>query len=235
MILYRALNKEDMDNLFKKGMITSSLISSSLNLNSYPKQIQKKVIQFYSKCCKEVDKNFMLSLVCGHVNGKLVSAKRSPWISTTADFFTAYNYAILSKCKSDFLERRFILCFEVKENMIIKESSDLKMQKIKCGTVLDLSCDKLTNYRTDNLIMPFEYEKNTLKINSNYMLGNYATADSEYLVANYIKLDNYLLLAPASQDQLLHSYGNQITEYISDILISKCKTSNSLHLVKKMI
>ena len=108
MILYRALNEEDLKSLYLDGMITSSLINSYENRTNTSKEVQKKLTEFYKKCYEELDEPFLLSLIYGHINGKLVNAKRSPWISTTSDFFTAYNYATLNKCAGDGLKRRSI-------------------------------------------------------------------------------------------------------------------------------
>lgn len=239
MILYRALNEEDLKSLYLDGMITSSLINSYENRTNASKEVQKKLTEFYKKCYEELDEPFLLSLIYGHINGKLVNAKRSPWISTTSDFFTAYNYATLNKCAGDGLKRRSILCFEIDDNQIINTISELKNKSLENGTALNLANNRLANYRKDNLILPYETKCKIKEKGLNFSISNYATADSMYLIVNSIKLGNYLLLDPLQQDLLIHQYGNDVTNYIEKIVKSleykEEVVTSSLQFYKKMI
>lgn len=239
MILYRALNEEDLKSLYLDGMITSSLINSYENRTNASKEVQKKLTEFYKKCYEELDESFLLSLIYGHINGKLVNAKRSPWISTTSDFFTAYNYATLNKGAGDGLKRRSILCFEIDDNQIINTISELKNKSLENGTAFNLTNNRLANYRKDNLILPYETKCKIKEKGLNFSISNYATADSMYLIVNSIKLGNYLLLDPLQQDLLIHQYGNDVTNYIEKIVKSleykEEVVTSSLQFYKKMI
>ncbi len=240
MILYRALNNEDKINLYRKGMVTCSLINTYDEINKLPNEIQTKVMLFYNNCCNNINKKYILSLIYGHVNGKLVKAKRSPWISTTSDFFTAYDYARLYKCRGKGYERRDIICFEINDDLLINNITELSNKNIVPESILDLSGNKLAYYRMNKFILPFDKSVDDITTSrSCFMIGNYSMADSEHLVANYIKPNNYIILNPIAQDKLLHKYGERVTEYIEKTL---CKeeyidrdNEPSLQLVKKMI
>lgn len=239
MILYRALNDEDIKSLYLDGVITSSLINSYENRKDVTKEVQKKLTEFYKKCCEELDESFLLSLIYGHINGKLVNAKRSPWISTTSDFYTAYNYATLNKCAGDGLKRRSILCFEIDDNQIINTISELTSKSLESGTALNLANNRLANYRKVNLILPYGTQCKIEEKGLNFSISNYATADSMYLIVNSIKLGKYLLLDPLQQDLLIHQYGTDVTAHIEKIVKSleykEEEGASSLQFYKKMI
>ena len=239
MILYRALNDEDMKSLYLDGIIISSLMNSYENRKNASKEVQKKLTEFYKKCCEDLDESFLLSLIYGHINGKLVNAKRSPWISTTSDFYTAYNYATLNKCAGDGLKRRSILCFEIDDNQIINTISELKSKNLENGIALNLANNRLANYRKVNLILPYETKCKIEEKGLNFSISNYATADSMYLIVNSIKLGKYLLLDPLQQDLLIHQYGTDVTTHIEKIVKSleykEEEGASSLQFHKKMI
>lgn len=234
MILYRALNEEDMYNLQSTGKITSSLINSYNNIDSYPIEVQTKINNFYNKCCCEYDKSFMFSLIYGHTNGKLLLAKRSPWISATNDFFTAYNYAKLNKCKWNTIDRRYIICFEIKEGNIIKNICDLQQIPVKNGTAIDLTNNKLAYYRMKKLILPFGISGiDRDNLGTNFSISNFSTSDNQYLISNSIDSRKYLLLSPEVQDKLVKNYGMNVESFIETNFSPK--NNDSLQLVKKMV
>lgn len=241
MILYRALNNEDRNNIYNHGTINCSLNASYQHLDTFPIETQSKIITSYNGCCKNIDNKFILSYIYGHINGNLIKAKRSPWISTTSDFFTAYSYARLYKCKETNYERRSILCFEVDDELIINNMTELREKNIVPGTVLDLSGNKLTYYQMNKFLLPFEKNNdNFVTMKSGFMSGIYSKADNEYLIANYIKPTKYLLLTPLMQDKLFHKYGENITDYFEKRFNSmdSCEVgtnANSLQLFKKMV
>ena len=240
MILYRALNDEDMKSLYLDGIIVSSLVNSYENRTCYSNEVQNKIILFYEKCCKDLNNSFLLSLIYGHVNGKLVNAKRSPWISTTSDFSTAYNYATLNKCARNGFQRRSILCFEIEDDQVIDTLSELTSKNLESGFALNLTNNKLASYRKNNIVLPYGTQSSeTEEKGLNFSISNYATADSMYLVANYIKPQNYILLDPLQQDLLIHKYGDDITSYIEKTVKSlkykEEEQTDSLQFKKKMI
>lgn len=229
MILYRALNNDDKLNLYKNGIVTSSLINSQDEVGKLPEKI-----------CKNIDNKYMLNFLYGRINDNSMNKKKSPWISTTSDFFTAYNYARLYKCKGINYERRSILCFEIDDNLLINNIEELCYKNIKSGSVLNLSENNLSVYYANGSILSNNRINDNITIlKSSPVVKTYSASDSEYLIALYIKTNKYLLLDPITQDKLLHKYGEDITEYINRTLCQEeHETSNnrsSLQLVKKMI
>lgn len=227
MILYKSLNNQDMIDILNNKKLECSLLKSYKNVESYPIEVQDRIKLFYNKCCEDIDKSFILSLMYGHVNGRLAENNRSPWISVTSNFYTAYSYSNMEKHA-----RNNILCIYVDDSLIIRNFRQLQERKIKKGTVIDLSNNKLVYYRMNGIISQFKmngldrdcFEKN-LDIN------NYLTTDYQYLISNCIELNNYILLTPKMQNEIILS-GIAPEEYISNELSDH---GNSLQLVKKMV
>lgn len=229
MILYKSLNKQDMINIINNNKIECSLLNSYKNVENYPIELQDRIKLFYNKCCKNIDKSFILSLMYVHINGKLDESNRSPWISLTSNFYTAYNLANINKYTKN---GKNILCIYVDDSLIIRNMRQLQERKIENGTIIDLSNNKLAYYRMNGIISQFKMnglDKECFEKNLN--LNNCLITDYQYLISNCIKLDNYILLTPRMQNEIILS-GINPEEYISKELLNN---ENSLQLVKKMI
>mgnify|MGYP004629618465 CR=1 FL=1 len=228
VILFRALNPEDEKNFSKNETIISSLIYSYFNLdNSLIVNDKDKVLNFYNKCFNLNQKEELLRLICGHVNGKLVNAKRSPWISTTSNFKSAYDYAKLDKCKGNLIRRRQVICFEVNDDMIINTAEECQNNNFSIGMVLNLTDNRLALYRKAGIVVSYDTTNipEAAKRGSNFSFSNYAIKDNEYLVVGLIKPSNYILLTPEEQDFLLEEYGTGIMKYFEEkINYTKVKT-----------
>lgn len=224
MILYKSLNNQDMIDIINNKKLECSLVKSYKNIENYPIEVQDRIKLFYSKCCKDIDKFFMLSLMYGHINGRLVENNRSPWITVTSNFYTA--------CNMEQQSRNNILCIYVDDNLIIRNIRQLQERKVKKGTVIDLSNDKLAYYRMNGIISQFNInglDRTCFEKNSN--TNNYLTTDYQYLISNCIELNNYIILTPRMQDEIILSDIDP-EEFISNELSNR---GNSLQLVKKMI
>lgn len=215
MILYRALINDDLKELNEKGEINCTLYRSYNDLENCKNINRTKSI--YKLCYIEAKKDVLLSLIYGHVNGKLVSsAKRSPWISLTSSFNAAYKYANLEKC-IETIDKRYIICFEVDDNMIINNNIDFELKDITDGAIVNLSNGELAQYRRDGIIIPFGETKEKERTGSNFMFDKYSKTDKEYLICYKLEPINYILLSPNEQKELINS-DMDINEQIKNML-----------------
>lgn len=220
MILYRAMYDMDLKNLEENGIIRSTLLTAYDNpkLNSNPKMVQ----QNYKICY--IDKNIKdsLSLIYGHVNGRLVvEAKRSPWISLTSSFERALFHAKKNN--------RVIVAFEYDDNNIIKKPSDFDKLNIFAGALVDLSDNKLALYRRENKIVGMGEQIDKERTGEKFRISNLSTKDQEHLKFDKLELSNYYLIHPNEFD----FYEKYSDEEINEIIKIKLEEQKPKQLVKK--
>ena len=106
MLLYRAINNSDKNNLDNNNSIYCSLVNSYFSLKKlntsgktyYEKRKIKErkfKIVHYVNACILGDKGNALDIILGHVCGQNIRSNTSPWISVSSDFhFVAEEYSV---------------------------------------------------------------------------------------------------------------------------------------------
>lgn len=221
MILYRALNDDDMKTYYDNQTIYCSLINSYNDITNYSKEGINKLKDFYNRCYKNMEPHFALSLVLGHISGNLDKAKRSPWISLTSNFKIAYKYASLQKCSENATKEKNILCFEVNDKTII--NNDNQLEELESESIIDFSNGQLKKYYEEGKILSFDHknkdENNEPNFIKSFRISNYATGDNEFLMLNLLKLKRHLLLNPSEQREIIKN--NDSNEFINEELTKK--------------
>ena len=83
MLLYRALNHNDMINYNEGKPIYCSLYNGTVLPNVG--KISKNRNKYYNLCFR--NKNaYALDLIVGHISGKGIGVNVSPWVSTSKNF-----------------------------------------------------------------------------------------------------------------------------------------------------
>ena len=181
MILYRALTKEDLEELERLKKINSTLYRSYNNLENCKNR--EKTKEMYNLCYNEKNEKDILSFIFGHISGKLVSsALRSPWISLTSDYFVASKYANLDK-----ESLRYILCLEIEDEKIIDNIDQFEPGKIFDNNYLNLSDNQLLEYRDNGIIIPYKADPDAKRKSRSFTLANYCKKDKQYLICYEIE------------------------------------------------
>lgn len=202
MISYRALTHEDLDELKKYVNEIRCTIKHSYDADN------KKCTYIYNKCFEEIDKDYILGLVYGHIHGGLVDVKRSPWISLTSDFNAAYKYATCEKKLKKRSYERDILCFEIDDEKVIRSCDEFNIEKFNSGSVIDLSNGQLADYRIKKIMQPLTVDKKENPKGKNFTLANYSKADKELIIFDKITLlkDSYVLIKKEDQKTLFDEF-----------------------------
>lgn len=212
MLLYRAVNIEDIKNLENKEDIKCSLI------RTYQKKSRISSGIYYDLCIKK-ERQYALDVIAGHIAGNRLRVGLSPWISTSKDFsFVCSEYAIpQAGAYNEAGVRKPIILIEQKDILTtIDQVKPLREEKIKEDIIIDLSNNNLNNLYGQalmseaynkkmpgyNWIKDFNYELNPNAINVNG-LSNYASYAKEVLFFKQIRNNNIkLIIYPILQDIL---------------------------------
>lgn len=173
MILYRAINIDDINNLNNNNNIYSSIINSYIK--SKEKEIRKNIYNYYNACIKG-SKSCALDTIIGHISGKRISAKISPWISTTTDFdIAAQEYAIPQSGTHNYSkDRKPIILIDYPDDKILSTKEEVFKLRNNIIETNDFSID----LRNDNL--------NELFVNEAIMAEKYNEQLPGYDVVAYL-------------------------------------------------
>ncbi len=232
MILFRAINENDLNYLNKNQNIPCSLLTSYQNrFNSYNKDIIEDRYNLYFNYKREYSLNGMV----GHVSGAKFKMKdrffRSPWISTSKNFdYIASEYAIPQSGNYNWNNvRKPIILINIDDNKIFNTCDGVNNLKETFSTDfgVDLSNNNLFNLFENNIIsnessLSLCYDPKEKKlINATKIPGfsNFAKESYEVLIYKEINKDDIkLVIYPALQD-ILYSCGVRVGncyEYIKE-------------------
>lgn len=142
MLLFRAINTNDYDNLINNKDIECSLIrTNDLNLRRSGKT-------YYNLCIKG-KREYALDVAVGHVAGKRLNAGLSPWISTTKDFdFVCSEYAVPQAGAFNELDIRKPVIIIEKNNILsdVEEIKRLRKNIKKEDIIIDVSNGNLNKF-----------------------------------------------------------------------------------------
>lgn len=204
MLLFRAINEEQLSYIKEGEMLSSLLISYDRNLVNNIKQVKEN---YNNSIGKSKNIFYQLSFIIGHTSGKLLEACRSPWISVTKKFEIALEYAMLRKCQYKQTDIRAIVCFEIEDAKIVEYNENLTINDLECinnGHVLDLSNGNLNNFFKSGLIPTITECKELSQTNKKHaslkktelVQSNYSYYDNELLIFGKIILDDFLIIKP---------------------------------------
>lgn len=210
MLLFRAINYNDLANYNNGNDIYSSLINSFLLSRDNNKEIRKNVYEYF-KLCFNLKREYALDTIVGHISGKRLEANISPWISVSQDFnFVASEYSIPQAGKYNFIrERKPILVIDIPNDKILRNKETILKLRNNSDIndfIIDLRDDNLNTLYNSKAIISEKYNKDMpgYDVNSDFNnsyynietsvngFSNYATAVKELLVyagirRNYIK------------------------------------------------
>ncbi|MBR1718221.1 MAG: hypothetical protein IJ715_02995 [Bacilli bacterium] len=199
MILYRAINNDDINSLNKYDVIYSSLFNSCLKSKENNKEIRKNVYT-YTNLCTFGKRKYALDTIIGHISGKRISAKISPWISVSPDFsLVASEYSIPQSGRYNYSRiRKSIAILDIPDDIIISDKEKLLeiRESDNQNFVVDLRSNNLSKFFECDAIMAEKYNEDMpgydvvanlnkeLYNNKSEVTGfsNFATSVSEMLV-----------------------------------------------------
>lgn len=230
MLLYRALNFDDLNHYNNNEDICCSLV------DTYNQDKNIKNVSIYYDLCINGDFKYSLDSLIGHVSGLRLGVRKSPWISTSYDFgFTASEYAVPQAGRyNPIKERKPIIIMYIDEDDIKWQNEELKLLRDKKvdRCIVDISLGRLNGYFDSGAIDAEKYnedmpgydvidsinrEINNYKTNVNGF-SNYSFASSEVLIYNKIdKKDIKACIGPKLVD-VLYSCGIDMEKYGSFII-----------------
>ena len=233
MILYRALNEEDMDNYNNDNYIFCSLYNAKFN--KINKRISKNYNIYYNLCLLK-DRKYALDSIIGHISGKRLSVNISPWVSTSTDFdFVVREYAVPQAGNYNYQRKRKpVLVIDIDDDKVYSDYNKIiKLRDSRnCDFAIDLRNGLLNEYYDKNAISSEKYNIDMPGYNltadaNRELLGyktsvqgfsNYAYASSEVLIYGAIdKKYNKVLIYPLLQD-IIYSIGVDINELLPLII-----------------
>lgn len=142
MLLYRAINLNDLNDLKNNQDIKCSLIRTH-------EQKSRKSHQTYFDLCIKGRREFALDILAGHVAGGRLRVGLSSWISTTKDFsFACSEYAIpQAGAYNEAGMRKPIIIIE-KDDILheIEDVKSLRQNTVKEDIVIDVSNGNLNKF-----------------------------------------------------------------------------------------
>ena len=233
MILYRALNKDDMRRYYTNDHIFCTLFNAT-TLDNNGKKISKNLTKYYNLCLCDKRK-YALDSIVGHISGKRLGVNISPWVSTSTNFdFVACEYAVPQSGNYNFQhERKPILVIEYDDDKIYSDSDSIySLRDTKdYDFAIDLRNGKLNEYYDNGAVSSEKYNKDMpgydviadinkeLNVTKTSVTGfsNYATAANEIILFGAIdKTYNKFLIYPIIQD-IMYSCNIDINYIIKNI------------------
>lgn len=229
MILYRAINIDDINNLKNGNNIYSSIINSYLL--SKEKEIRKNVYSYYNLCI-EGNRQYALDTITGHVSGQRIGAKISPWISVTSDFEMASSeYSVPQSGKYNYYKyRKPVILLNIPDDKILSEEKEVF--NLRCRNdiddfAIDLRSNNLNKLFESEVIMAEKYntgmpgydvvaELNRLLLDYKTKVSgfsNFSTATNELLVFSQIKKEYIKAIMSPELVDVLYSCNINIEEY----------------------
>lgn len=238
MILFRAINKLDLDNYNSNNNIYCSLY------NSYNKKTSKNsryMYDYYIACLLKERKN-ALDCMVGHVSGSRLINNVSPWISLTSDIdFAMSEYAIVQAGNYNFsYNRKNIIIVDIPDSKILSSNEDVKLlrKSLNDDFVIDLRNNNLSRL-FNNSILAEKYNEDLpgyiLADDMNRLYGtktrintfsNYATGANELLAFKQIRKE-YIknIINPLNQD-IIYSTNIKDINLINDIIKNDYKLNS---------
>lgn len=229
MILYRAINIDDINNLKNGNNIYSSIINSYLL--SQEKEIRKNVYRYYNLCIKG-SRQYALDTITGHVSGQRIGAKISPWISVTSDFEMASSeYSVPQSGKYNYYKlRKPVILLNIPDDKILSEEKEvfnLRNRNDVDDFVVDLRSNNLSKLFENEAIMAEKYnmdmpgydvvaELNRLLLDYKTKVSgfsNFSTATNELLIFSQIKKEYIKAIMSPELVDVLYSCNINIEEY----------------------
>ena len=210
MLLYRAINDNDLKCLRNGESIKCSLINSKLDINSKNKKDQELINSWFNDYFNRV-REYALNGMIGHVSGAKFKCNRSPWISTSTNFrYVASEYAVPQAGNYNWDDKRKpVILIDYCDNKIYDDTHKIEsLKKTKIDDfAINLSDNKLKElYDLDiieNEIKLGYYltkDRKLVKTSIDYT-NNFSTAASEVLIYKEIKNDDIkLIIYPLLQD-----------------------------------
>lgn len=230
MILFRAINKYDLEN-YKSGDDIHCTLYNSFNNKEMKRS--RNVDEYY-RLCLEKNRGCALDCIVGHVSGKRLSVNVSPWISTTTLLdFTLREYAIPQAGDyNHFKERKPVILIDFPDEKVL--STNEEISKIRSSITFDNFAIDLRNNNLNllynNAIYSEKYNEDMPgydvcadcnrilngKVTNVNGFSNFATATNEVLIFSKIKREDIrLIIYPLLQD-ILYSCG--IDEHSIDLI-----------------
>lgn len=229
MILYRAINIDDINNLKNGNNIYSSIINSYLL--SQEKEIRKNVYSYYNLCIKG-SRQYALDTITGHVSGQRIGAKISPWISVTSDFEMASSeYSVPQSGKYNYYKlRKPVILLNIPDDKILSEEKEvfnLRNRNDVDDFAVDLRSNNLSKLFENEAIMAEKYnmdmpgydvvaELNRLLLDYKTKVSgfsNFSTATNELLIFSQIKKEYIKAIMSPELVDVLYSCNINIEEY----------------------
>ena len=215
MILYRAVNDDDINTLQNYDYMYSSLFNSYIKSIDNNKEIRKNVY-IYTKLCAFMERKYALDTIIGHISGKRISAKISPWVSVSPDFnLVSSEYSIPQSGRYNFSKnRKNIAIIDIPDNKIISDEDNLLCirESMVKDFVVDLRSDNLSKFYKNDAIMAEKYNEN--------MPGYDVVASYIYkLTNNKTRVNGFSNFATSVSEMLV--YGGIKKEYIKALLSPK--------------
>ena len=224
MILFRALNIKDIENLTEKGNVYCSLYNHRVSLKNkkkFSRSDENCYIDFIACFGDKEEKGKVansLDTIIGHIEGSRLKYNNSPWISTSTDLdYVITEYAIpQSGNYNAFSNRKPIAVINYDDSIIYDTPEKLSLIRDRdygFNYAVDLRNGKLNDYVSSGVIKPASCNKDLSSynviydINSDYNpirvngFAGYATTAKEVLInGSFSKDDITLMLSPFMQD-----------------------------------
>ena len=232
MFLYRALNKDDVNNYNNGEYILCSLYNAELN-----KELKRSVnYDAYYNLCLDNKRKFAIDSIVGHIGGKRLGVNISPWVSTSSDFnFVLEEYAIPQSGTYNYQnERKPILVINIDNDKVLNSSEEIKRirETYENDFAIDLRNGLLNDYYKTGAVSSEKYNKympgydydadmdkemldKEMKVSG---FANYSTASSEVLFYGGInKKYQMFIIYPLLQD-IIYSLNTDINKMLPFIV-----------------
>lgn len=254
MLLYRAINDNDKNNLDNNKDIYCSLVNSFLSLKRLRtsaktpsekikvKKRSAKVVDYVNTCILGYKGN-ALDIILGHVGGQNIKAETSPWISVSSDFyFVAEEYSVPQAGKYNyFRKRKPIIMIEIPDDILLKKVDEVK-EKRNDRSIKDFCVDlregNLNTLFNDEAVLAQKYNPNLLGYSPTASIdrengkktrvdgfSNYAYDAGEIVMFARIKKDYVKAVLSPELIDILYSCNVNIEEN-KDFIINNCDSLN---------
>ena len=250
MILYRALNKDDIYNYENGTHIYCSLFNSFRNKGK--KNLKKKEsrnLSRYVDLCLLKDRQYALDCIVGHVSGKRIGAGVSPWVSVSSDYeFVMGEYAVPQSGTYNYeKDRKPILVISIDDDEIKKDSDSIKCLRNSKEEriIIDLRNGLLKGYYESGAISSEKFNSDMpgydymacVKRDVNNMntridgFSNYTMAANELVIFLGINRDDCMfMIYPLIQD-IIYGLDEDIEKVLPSIIKNRDRIENILEKI----
>ena len=247
MILYRALNKDDIYNYENGNHIYCSLFNSFRNKGK--KNLKKKEsrnLNRYVDLCLLKDRQYALDCIVGHVSGKRIGVGVSPWVSVSSDYeFVMGEYAVPQSGTYNYeKDRKPILVISIDDDEIKKDSDSIKCLRNSKEEriIIDLRNGLLKGYYESGAISSEKFNRDMPGYdymacvkrdvnNTNTRIdgfSNYTMAANELVIFLGINRDDCMfMIYPLIQD-IIYGLDEDIEKVLPSIIKNRDRIENIL-------